>query len=267
MFHRSLSRAFRWPVILLLAAVLLLACVAPSSVLMSSLLLFSPASVAECGLAGPTPATTTSDCGIDPEGNAIVAWALAIATHLSSCPDIYDPGQLPPYMDTCYTPTMPQAVIQYWQETCPGCREWQNGNLQCVMLVLAAFGLAGARAPIAGNAISFWWNYARLPGWIEIPEFFMPGSTSALAPPSARGPPRPGDMVVWFISWDPLVGHIAVVVKVTLPSAGHLGSLTFAEANGPTPLYTMSINPDLSVNSWSGYFVAGYVRDIGSAPA
>jgi hypothetical protein len=74
-------------------------------------------------------------------------------------------------------------------------------------------------------------------------------------------------MVVWYISWDPFVGHIAVVVKVTPPSAGgREGSLTFAEANGPTPLYTMSINPDLTVNAWPGYFVAGYVRHIGGTP-
>lgn len=84
----SPSPAHRWPLILLLSGVLLLLCVAPSGVLMSSLLLFSPASGAECGSAGlagttgATPATTTTGCGIDPEGNAIVAWALAIAAHL-----------------------------------------------------------------------------------------------------------------------------------------------------------------------------------------
>jgi hypothetical protein len=237
-----------------------------------SFLIFSSTGPRECpttaaGAANSTlVATLPEDCGIDPHGNAIVAWALAIAAHLYPCPDIYDPGQLPPYMDTCYNQGMPPAVIQYWESTCPGCSEWQNGNLQCVMLVLAALGLGGARAPVAGNAISFWWNYAHLPGWLEVPSFFLPGSTSVLAPLSTRGPPRPGDMVVWFISWDPLVGHIAIVVKVTLPSSGHPGSLTFAEANGPTPLYTMSINPDLSVNTWPGYYVAGYVRNIGAVP-
>jgi hypothetical protein len=97
--------------------------------------------------------------------------------------------------------------------------------------------------------------------------FFAPGSTSTLAAPSQRGLPRPADMVVWYISWDPFVGHIAVVVQVTPPGAGgRAGSLTFAEANGPTPLYTMTINPDLTVNAWPGYFVAGYVRHIGGAP-
>ena len=270
MFHRSGSRAFRGPLILLIS-VLLLACVAPSGVLISSLLLFSPASVEECGSGGPTPATTATDCGIDPEGNAIVAWALAIAAHLYPCPDIFEPGQLPPYMDVCYDAGMPPAVVRYWEATCPGCIAWQNGNLQCVMTVLAAFGLGGAPAPVAGNAISFWWDYfPHRPGWVEIPSFFAPGSTTSLAAPSTRGLPQPGDMVVWYISWDPLVGHIAVVVRVTPPRGDRQGSLTFAESNGPTPLYTMSINPDLTVNAWPGYFVAGYVRHVGAgggAPA
>ena len=48
--------------------------------------------------------------------------------------------------------------------------------------------------------------------------------------------------------------------------AASWASSTFAEANGPTPLYTMSINPDLTVNAWPGYFVAGYVRYIGTSP-
>jgi hypothetical protein len=262
--HFSAPPAQRWPLILLLSGVLLLVCVAPSGVLMSSLLLFSPATVAECGSAGPTPATTTTSCGIDPDGNAIVAWALAIASHLYPCPDIFEPGQLPPYMDVCYDEGMPPAVIRYWEATCPGCIQWRNGNLQCVMSVLAAFGLGGAPAPVAGNAISFWWDYAHRPGWVEIPVFFAPGSTSSLAAPSIRGLPRPGDMVVWYISWDPLVGHIAVVVRVRPPRGDEQGSLSVAEANGPTPLYTMSINPDLTVNAWPGYFVAGYVRHVGA---
>jgi hypothetical protein len=120
MFHLSASTASRWPTILLVSAVLLLVCVAPSGVLMSSLLLFPPASVAECGSVGTTPATITTSCGIDPQGNAIVAWALAIASHLYPCPDIFDPGQLPPFMDVCYDNGLPAAVIRYWEATCPG---------------------------------------------------------------------------------------------------------------------------------------------------
>ena len=82
MSRLSASPASRWPIILLVLSVLLLVCVAPSGVFMSSLLLFPPASVAECDSVGITPATITTDCGIDPEGDAIVAWALAIASHL-----------------------------------------------------------------------------------------------------------------------------------------------------------------------------------------
>lgn len=58
-------------------------------------------------------------------------------------------------MDVCYDERMPAAVIRYWEATCPGCRVWQSGNLQCVMSVLASFGLGGAPAPVAGNAITF----------------------------------------------------------------------------------------------------------------
>ena len=151
-----------WWVRFILIGLALLLCAAPASaVLGGSLLSFSAAVPQACPTVSTTPVSPTSsagvpqDCGIDPHGNAIVAWALSIAAHLYPCPDIYNPGQLPPHMDTCYNQGMPRAVIQYWEETCPGCSAWQNGNLQCVMLVLAAFGLGGAQAPVAGNAISF----------------------------------------------------------------------------------------------------------------
>ncbi len=255
--------AARWLLVFLVVGLVLLLCVAPASTVMESILLYSHGDSPACGTA--TTVTLPGECGIDSDGNAIVAWALTIAAHLYACPDIYNPGQLPPYMDVCYDREMPAAVIRYWETTCPGCRQWQNGNLQCVMSVLAAFGLGGARAPVTGNAIAFWWNYAHTPGWIEVPSFFAPGSTTDLAAPSARGLPQPGDMVVWYISWDPFVGHIAVVVKVTPPTTGAAGRLTFAESNGPTPLYTMTINLDLTVTAWPGYFVAGYIRYTGGA--
>jgi hypothetical protein len=157
-------RVHTW-VALLLCGLALLMCVAPASALTGSLLFVSqpagqsPVCGADGGVSPPATdrakAATTSislgDCGIDPRGNAIVAWALAIAAHLYPCPDIYIPGQLPPYMDVCYDGGMPAAVIRYWEATCPGCREWQNGNLQCVMSVLAAFGLGGAPASRGGQ--------------------------------------------------------------------------------------------------------------------
>jgi CHAP domain len=192
--------------------------------------------------AGTQPSSTGAgtDC-INPDGNAIVA--VAMAAHLHGNPDVwYDSG-------------FPPAVIAYWQQTCPGCREWQNGNLQCVMFALAAYGVAGIRPPAAGNAIRFWALYAQRPGWIEIP--------SAVAPPEERGLPQPGDWMVWFNVHEPGVGHIAVVIQVHAPFAGQAGSVTFAEANGPGPIVTQTLLPDLTVLTWrNGYSVVGYIRHL-----
>lgn len=213
----------------------------------------------------PSPTEPGTQCGINPNGNAIVGWALAMAAHLYSCPSpVNDYSQ----MDTCYDKAMPAPVIAYWEKTCSGCAEWQEGNLQCVMTVLAAYGLGGSPAPVVrGNAIGFWLNYSRIAGWVEIPSLFAPGSVQGFAPPNVRGLPLPGDMIVFYISWDPLVGHVGVVVKVTPPTATKAGSVTFAEANGPTPLITMPIESDLTVNvPWAGYYVTGYVRFVGTSP-
>lgn len=187
------------------------------------------------------PAETTS-C-INPDGNAVVAVALAMAAHLHGNPDVwYDQG-------------LPSAVVAYWQQTCPGCKEWQNGNLQCVMFALAAYGVAGIQPPAAGNAIKFWALYAHQPGWIEIP--------SAVAPPDERGLPQPGDWMVWFNAADPFVGHIAVVVQVQPPIGSQSGLVTFAEANGPGPIVTETLLPDLTVLTWrGGYSVVGYIRHL-----
>ena len=126
--------------------------------------------------------------------------------------------------------------------------------MQCVLLVTAAYALAGSPLPAAGNAIDFWTLYQHRPGWIEVP--------SAMAPPSQRGLPLPGDIMVWYDP-PPLVGHVAIVVAVTPPLAGHNGSVTFAEANGPGALVTQTLLPDLSVVTWSNpipYSVLGYIR-------
>lgn len=171
---------------------------------------------------------------------AIVAAALAMATHLHGNPDVwYDAG-------------FPGAALAYWAHTCPGCVEWADGNLQCVMFVLAAYGLAGLPPPAAGNAVAFWSLYAHRAGWVEIP--------AGAAAPGARGLPAPGDMMVWYNSLDPSVGHIAIVVQVVPPRDGSAGAVTFAEANGPGPLVTEPLRPDLSVQTWRHYVVLGYIR-------
>lgn len=190
----------------------------------------------------PSP-TAASDC-LNPNGNAIVSVALQMAAHLYGNPDVW------------YDSAFPPAALAYWQQTCPGCKEWQNGNLQCVMFALAAYGVAGIHPPAAGNAIKFWALYAHQPGWIEVP--------SAVAPPAQRGLPQPGDWMVWFNAADPFVGHIAVVVEVRPPIGSQAGSVTFAEANGPGPIVTETLLPDLSVLTWhGGYSVVGYIRHVG----
>lgn len=175
-----------------------------------------------------------------PQAAAVVAAALAMAAHLHGNPDVW------------YDASFPQAVLAYWARTCPGCSEWQNGNLQCVMFVLAAYGVAGLPPPAAGNAVTFWALYAHRPGWIEVP--------SDAAPPGLRGLPLPGDMMVWYSALEPNVGHIAIVVGVSPPNAGQPGAITFAEANGPGPLVTEPLLPDLSVQTWNHYTVLGYIR-------
>jgi hypothetical protein len=179
-------------------------------------------------------------------GSSVAQAALSIAAHLYGNPD------------TWYDASMPPSVLQFWARACPGGSgcwvDWQEGSLQCVLLVTGAYALAGSPLPAAGNAIDFWSLYQHRPGWLEVP--------SATAPPSRRGLPMPGDIMVWYDP-PPLVGHVAIVVGVIPPVQGHNGSVTFAEANGPVPLVTQTLLPDLSVVTWSNpipYSVLGYIR-------
>ncbi len=214
--------------------------------------------------ATPTPSGTPTSGGscINPDGNVVVQWALAMSAALYDCPNIFDPGQLPPWMDVCWTSNFPAQAIAWWAKTCGGCPQAENGNLQCVMYAAAAFGLAGLPLYFgpnnSANAIDFWTNYAHYPGWIEIP--------SGWGAPDQRGLPAPGDMMVWYESFAPTEGHITVVLAVRPPQGSQLGSVTFGEANGPEPIMTETINPDLTVNTWSGGTVVGYIRFVGNHP-
>lgn len=177
-----------------------------------------------------------------------------------------------------YGTDFPQAVVHYWASSCPeqgtdptkGCfLDWQSGTtcqehpdwqqaaaaqhlscgLQCVLFVTGAYALANQTLPVTGNAIDFWGLYQRQTGWKEIS--------------AGAGLPAPGDIMVW--SDDPkfvgeAFGHVAVVLSETPPSAGQDGSVTFAEANGPGPVVTQTIAPDLSVQTWLHYTVLGYIR-------
>jgi CHAP domain len=202
--------------------------------------------------AGLTPKTTASPTrGVScypasGNGSSVALAAISIAAHLYGNPD------------TWYDAGMPQPVLRFWANACPsgsGCWvDWQEGSLQCVLLVTGAFALGGSPLPAAGNAIDFWSLYQHRPGWLEVP--------SATAPPSQRGLPMPGDIMVWYDP-PPLVGHVAIVVGVNPPLFGHNGSVTFAEANGPGPIVIQTLLPDLSVVTWSNhipYSVLGYIR-------
>jgi hypothetical protein len=195
-----------------------------------------------------SPSERVSCYPVSGHGSAVSMAALTIAAHLYGNPD------------TSYDAGMPQLVLHFWANVCPGgtgCwTDWQEGSLQCVLLVTGAFALAGSPLPAAGNAIDFWSLYHNRAGWLEVP--------SSIAPPSQRGLPMPGDIMVWYDP-PPLVGHVAIVVGVNPPHAGHNGSVTFAEANGPGPIVTQTLLPDLSVVTWSNpipYSVLGYIRPV-----
>lgn len=211
--------------------------------LLLSLVMVQVASIEQSGVVGST-ALPVLACTQQCQGNqAIAQAALTIAHHVYGSPGVwYDAG-------------MPATVTRFWGQACPagsGCwTDWQEGNLQCVMLVTGTFALAGHPLPVAGNAFDFWGLYQDRAGWTRIP--------AGAAPVGQRQPPDPGDIMVW---WDPppAVGHVAIVTAVTLPHAGQAGAVTFAEANGPGSLVTEPLLPDLSVQTWPGYLVYGYIR-------
>lgn len=149
---------------------------------------------------------------------------------------------------------IPDAVV-YWQRTCPGCSEWQQGNLQCVMLVTAAYGLAGQPLPYVGNAITFFTSgaYLNRPGWEELTPDSMP---------------EPGDMVVFNSPFFDGSGHIAIVADVSPPTPGRPGYVQFVEANGPGSLVQEPLTQDssgkLHMQIWPRYTVMCYIRHVSS---
>jgi hypothetical protein len=178
---------------------------------------------------------------------AIVRAALTLVSHLHGDPD------------ASWDKDMPAQVVNFWASTCPPGSEcwidWQNGHLQCVMLVKGAYALAGVPLPIVGNAVDFWSLYAHRSGWSEI---------SSLTAP--RHLPLPGDIMVWSHA---SLGHVAIVTAVIPPTPGHSGGITFAQANQTGSfvhgqfvpgLVTQPLAPDLSVQTWPGYQVVGYIR-------
>lgn len=171
-------------------------------------------------------------------GNVSVAQAA-----LSMVPFLYNGP--PDGYDTWYRAGFPQAALDYWQKTCPGCKAWQNGNLQCVEFAVAAFALAGQPVPVVKNAIDWWPAYRNIPGWQEIP--------------NGTGPPLPGDITILSSPYFGGVGHLFIVTNVVADAQGN-GTLTFAEANGPGAVNTIPLKKWSIMIPWTNYTVLGDIR-------
>jgi hypothetical protein len=149
----------------------------------------------------------------------------------------------------------PKGAIDFWDSVCgyPGCAWNLSGDLQCGQFVGMAYGWAGL--PLVDvNVVLEWWNVyenGAQPGWIEIG--------------NGTGMPQPGDIVIFATPPGPFFGegHAGIVTSVQPSIQGGAGSLTFAEANGPTQFVTMPLAPDGAlVPTWSGYTVMGFIRHL-----
>lgn len=155
--------------------------------------------------------------------------------------------------DTWYHAAMIPDVLAFWTKDCPGCAAWEQGNLQCVMLITAAYGLAGQPLPYVGNAITFYTSgaYAHAPGWEMVSPYSMP---------------LPGDIIVLSSPYFGGVGHVVLVVDVQPPHDGKPGYVQFAQANGPgalnqEPLYQDN-HGNLHMAIWPNYTVKTYLRHV-----
>jgi len=167
-----------------------------------------------------------------------------MAAHLYVNPACNGVASYPKCYDTWYDGGFPQVVLAYGQRFWPGSSAWHNGIFQCVSYVLGAYSQVNP-LPASGNAIDFWGLYQHRPGWLEIPV--------------RRSLPYPGDIIVWQHAPD---GHVAIVTAVVPPSGRKDGMITFGQADAPTALDVMPLHPDLSVSTWPGYTVLGYIRPL-----
>ncbi len=192
------------------------------------------------------PSTASSPTCLPPTGSAaaVVQLALEMAAHLHLHPACNGVASYPKCYDTWYDAGFPHSVLAYGQRFWPGSSAWQNGTFQCVSYVLGAYSQVNP-LPASGNAIDFWGLYRNLPGWLEIPV--------------QHRLPEPGDIIVWQHAPD---GHVAIVTAVVPPTARTDGMITFGQADAPTALDVMPIHPDLSISTWPGYTVLGYIRPL-----
>ena len=171
---------------------------------------------------------------------AVVNEALYLASALYNGP--------PDGYDTWYHAAMIPDVF-----SCSACGYWPQGNVQCVALITAAYGLAGQPLPYTGNAITFYTSgaYARAPGWEMVSPYSMP---------------LPGDIVVLNSPYFGGVGHVVLVVDVQPPHDGKPGYVQFAQANGPGPLNQEPLYQDshgnLHMAIWPHYTIETYLRHV-----
>ena len=199
-----------------------------------------------CAGTASISSTATPPTCIPPSGSAVavVQLALEMAAHLHLHPACNGVASYPKCYDTWYDAGFPQAVLAYGQRFWPGSSAWHNGTFQCVSYVLGAYSQVNP-LPSSGNAIDFWGLYQNRPGWLEIP--------------AQRSLPTPGDIIVWHHAPD---GHVAIVTAVVPPTGRKDGMVTFGQADAPTALDVMPLHPDLSVSTWPGYTVLGYIRPL-----
>ena len=159
-------------------------------------------------------------------------------------------------------PVLKPVFDQWLKPICGGyvCYDIASGTFQCVSFIKAAWYLAGIKLTDHPNAIDWWTDYAGKSGWQEI------GANDS--PPEQRGLAQPGDIIIWSNGGT---GHIGIVVGVQAPTvSGQNGWVEIAQGNGPgnrwpgTPwpgnYYRMTYRPDLSLITWRGYSVRGFIR-------
>ncbi|GCE32200.1 hypothetical protein KDA_76840 [Dictyobacter alpinus] len=175
----------------------------------------------------------------------VVSWAQKMSPHLVRC-GVANYTQ-------CYDSGFPQAVLDFWSQTCSGpCYQyWMNGNLQCVMFVTGAYGAAGQQLPSARNAVLFWEDYAGLSEWTEY------ANGTAL--------PVPGDIIVWQDGENVAypgtgAGHVAIVTDVQAPTKDATGFVQFAQGNSVNLVDTQPIDTNGYMHTWPGYKVLGFIR-------
>ena len=193
--------------------------------------------------------------------NAVTQAAKEIASYLRNCHGMTSQNALdngcaafpsryaafdPAFLDTAYA--------QWGEQHCPGCETWANGSFQCVSFVLAAYSQFHP-LDFSGNGNMFDALYAsqraRDLGYVHV------------ATGGQNLPISPGDIMAWS---GGVAGHVSIVLSWQVPKIDNgrvveQGSLTFAQANGPSPIQTVPLDPQTFKPVVDpGYAVTAYIH-------